>query len=402
MKPLHEALALCATSLLLRVAAAWALGQGAPFGPDGTGVEASVHLPGHPYPLHVAMVAALGSARTVSVLAGALTSPLLWLWGRRVGLGGVGGWLHAALPVAVLTGALSAGDAPAAFVVTAGLALSTAPRRPVQALGGVLAVAALAVKPIALPLLVLLVVRPWALLGAVLALPLAARWLTPLLQPIAGGGLLGSWWLGSQGAPPAVDALPGWLATGVHALGAAELWALAPLLVLAVAAAARDLPRGLRLAAAGPLVAGLAVACLMGDRVEPRYLGGAVIAALPFVGALVRWRSAALLLLPLSVALVTQLGAERARRDAGAVVPALPVLPWPAVGAGELFAQCSTDDATVLRQTAARLAETLPPGAEIQVVRRRDGREGELSWPLQVARPDVVVTPVPEGTDGAY
>jgi len=80
----------------------------------------------------------------------------------------------------------------------------------------------------------------------------------------------------------------------------------------------------------------------------------------------------------------------------------VPVLGWPLVGADELFEQCSTDGATALRRHAAELAKTLPPGATVQVVRRRDGREGELAWPLRVARPDVVIVPVPQGTPGAW
>ncbi|MCK6502416.1 hypothetical protein L6R53_03305 [Myxococcota bacterium] len=400
MKPWHPLALLLLASLGLRLLAAWALGEGAPFGPDGTGVQAAVHLPGHAYPGHVLLVRLLDQARTVSLLSGALTSALLWAWGRRLGLGGAGGWLHATLPVAVLTGALAGGDAPALCVVAAGALLATAPGWVLPALGGALAVASLTVKPSAAPALVLLLATPRALLGAGLALPLVAPWLSPLLRPMPGGGLLGTWWLASGGRPPASLADgAAWLLGGARALLAAPAWASAWLLPLALAAWPR-----LRLVAPGPLLAGLAVACLLGERLEPRYLQAAVVAALPLIGARLPGRRAwlALLFLPLSAALVGQLAAERARRDPEARVPALPVLPWPQVGAAALFEQCSTDGATALRRVAGELAATLPPGATVQVVRRRDGREGELTWPLRVARPDVVIVPVPEGTPGAW
>lgn len=397
-----ELAALAVTSLALRLVALWALGQGAPFGPDGTGVEAAVYLPGHVYPGHVWLVSIFGSAPRVSVVAGVLTSLGLWAWGRRRGLGGAGGWLHAALPVAVLTGALSGGDAPAVAVVVAGALLATGPGWIAPLLGGALAVASVVVKPSALPAAVLLLATPRALLGAALALPPGWRFLGPLVQPMPGSGLLGTWWLSSGGSLPAsaADWLR-WAAGGVRALAAAPLWSGALLLLLAPL----SLSRGRHLAALGPLLAGLAIAALLGERLEPRYLQAAVVAALPFVGLwLPRWRAAigVALLLPLSWAVVSQLAAERHRRDAEAAVPALPVLSWPAVGASELFEQCSTDGATTLRRQAAELALTQPHGAQVLVVRRRDGREGELVWPLRVARPDLIIVPVAEGTPGAY
>ena len=131
----------------------------------------------------------------------------------------------------------------------------------------------------------------------------------------------------------------------------------------------------------------------LGEALQPRYLEAAVVAALPLAGAMLpRW-SALLLLLP-TAALVSQVAAERADRDPQAMVP-LPVeLRWPPVDARMLFDEASTDGATALRLEAARLAETLPPGATVTVTRRPHGREGELTWPLMVARPDVEIVRV--------
>jgi hypothetical protein len=44
-----------------------------------------------------------------------------------------------------------------------------------------------------------------------------------------------------------------------------------------------------------------------------------------------------------------------------------------------------------MREEAARMAAELPTGATVRVPRRAHGREGELIWPLRVARPDVRV-----------
>lgn len=404
----REALALGLVALALRGAAAWSLGGGAPFGPDGTGVEAAVHLGGHLYPAHVALVAALGSARAASVATGTLSCLLLWAWGRRVGLGGLGGWLLATLPLGLLPSALSAGDAPALAVVLLGALLSTAGGRAGAVLGGLLAAGAVTVKPLALPALVLLLARPWSLLGAALGLAGLQPWLRPLLHPLPRGGLLGTWWLGSGGAPPAPADLPAWLAAGLGPLPRAPAWALVPLLAAAPLGGLRahQAPRATRLAALGPPLAALAVAALLGERLQARYLAPALAAALPFLGPLLPRPAlavpAALLPLVPALALLTQLGAERARRDPEAGVPALPVLPWPQVGVAALFEDASTDGATALRRQAADLAATLPPGATVRVQRRDHGREGELAWPLRVARPDLRVEVVPAGTPEAW
>ncbi|RME27792.1 MAG: hypothetical protein D6798_03785 [Deltaproteobacteria bacterium] len=161
--------------------------------------------------------------------------------------------------------------------------------------------------------------------------------------------------------------------------------------------------RWVRVAAVTPLLAGLAIASAFGDRLEPRYLASAVVIALPFVGRLLPGR-----LLPVAVtallwpttAVVTQVAAERARRDPLAGVPAWPVVEVPAVDAAALFDESSTDGATALRNQAFELAASLPPGATVTVRRRPHGREGELVWPLRTLRPDVHVVRV-DGDDPA-
>lgn len=392
--PWREALLLGVVAVAVRVGAAWLLGEGAPFGPDGTGALASVWLGGHPYPLHTALLTLTHDARLLSILMGSATAVLVWAWGRRVGLGGGGGWLVALLPGAVYTGALSAGDAPALALVTLGALLTTA-RGGLQVVGGALAMASIAVKPIALPALVLLLVRPLSLLGVVLALPVALRWLGPLVSPMPRGGLLGSWWVASDGAPPSDAA--GWLALvrgGAEAVVSAPLWACTGLAVVAVVGALvpwrgdPEVSWWTRLGVVGALAGLVATAALFGDRVEPRYLVPGLVALAPWAGAVLP-RGVALALLWPTLAVVTQVAAERAERDPSAVVPAVPVVSAPAVDARQLFDEASTDDATALRAEASRLAETLPQGATVTVEHRAHDREGELTWPLQVLRPDV-------------
>ena len=139
-----------------------------------------------------------------------------------------------------------------------------------------------------------------------------------------------------------------------------------------------------------------AVAGALGDRLHPRYLLGAVWAALPWAGLLLpRWAAPALLV-P-AAALVTQVARARAAYDPLAGVPDLPVVTWPAVDADRVFADCSTPGATAMREQARRLAATLPEGATVTVAHRPHDREGELTWPLRVLRPDVHIVVTREG-----
>jgi hypothetical protein len=385
-------------ALGVRIAAAWALGEGAPFGPDGTGVEAAVALGGHLYPGHVALLHLLGTARSASVVTGALSCVWLALAGHRLGLSTAGGWLLAALPFGVYTGALSAGDAPALCVALLGVLLATLPGL-WAALGGAVAVASVLVKPVALPALGLLLLRPASLVGVVLAVPLVRPWLDPLLSPMPRGGLLGTWWPANGGRAPLNPAeLVALLGPGVAALLSAPLHSgavLAPVGALGALLPAQgrrpDPPLLARAAGlAGALLAPLGLALMFGPRLEARYLLGAVVVALPWAG-LALPRGAELLLLWPAAALVTQVAAHRATADVGAKVPVLPVVEAPEVDARALFDESSTRDATLMREEAARMAAELPTGATVRVPRRAHGRQGELIWPLRVARPDVRV-----------
>ena len=399
---MREAGALLLAALVVRLAGAWSLGEGAPFGPDGTGAEAAVHLGGHLYPLHIALISLVGDGRTLSVLSGTATVLLLWVYGRRQGLGSTGGWLAATLPLAVYPSCLTAGDAPALTLVVAGATLATLGRGAAVA-GGAIALAAIAVKPVVLPALVLLVPRPLAMVGIVLGLPAAVRWLKPLVDPKVDGGLLGTWWQASGGAPPgSAEEVLALLGGGLQALTAAPLWALVPLGLVAVIGAVRPgaaraegaahdhagPDRTTRALVLAPLVGLLVTAALFGERLAPRYLMASVLALLPWAGAAVARRWAAVLLLP-TAALLTQVSAYRATADPTARVPTLPTVPIPPVDAQPLFDESSTEGATALRAEAAALATTLPEGATVTVERRPHGREGELVWPLRVARPDV-------------
>ncbi|MEC8422691.1 MAG: hypothetical protein VX000_02875, partial [Myxococcota bacterium] len=343
-------------------------GDGAPFGPDGTGAEAAVHLGGHLYPLHVFLIGMAGDGRTLSVIAGTLTCALLWLYCRRLGLGSTGGWMAAALPLAVYPSCLTAGDAPALLFVVAGATLATLGRG-AAVLGGALALSAIAVKPVVLPGLVLLLPRPVALVGVALGLPAALPWLKPLTNPKADGGLLGTWWQAGGGTPPdSPAAVSAQLLGGLEALGAAPAWTLVPL--AGIAAVGALWPRAARREGAEPahrdrvgviaaIIGLVLVAALFGERLAPRYLMASMVALLPWAGALLpRW-SAALLVFP-TAALLTQVAAHRSEADPTADVPTLPVLPLPVVDAGPLFDESSTEGATALRAKAAELATSLP------------------------------------------
>ena len=381
-------------ALTVRMVGAIALGEGAPFGPDGTGAEAAVTLGGHPYPLHIVMLKAFGAdARGLSMFCGALNCVLIGLWGRRVGLGMAGGWLAVFAPLSVMPGVLAAGDAPALTVALLGIVLSTMGGW-FGPLGGVVAALCVAIKPIALPALVLLAARPSGLLGAAGLLVLLRQFVAPLWSPMPQGGLLGTWWIASGGAPP--EALFSWTLDGLRTLVDVPPWAQLWWALFGALAVFKVDRRGLAITAVLPLLTAWMIAAMFGGRVEARYFSAPMVAALPFLGVVLRdprlvglccgamtWAS---------VALLTQLGASRAALDSHAHVPSIPILKWPAVEADAIFQTCSTEDATRLRELAKQLAEVAPPGSTIITDPRPDGREGELFWPLKVLRPDLKVS----------
>ena len=392
---LFELAVLTVFAFTLRFGAAWALGEGAPFGPDGTGAEAAVHLGNHLYPLHIEGIRRVGDARTLSLLTGTATIPLLYLVGHRNRLTGAGAWLAAAFPLAVYPSALSAGDAPALFVVVLGALLATFGRGGAL-VGGAVAMASVAVKPIAAPALALLLLQPLSLVGAAATLPVTAEWLQPLWAPRDRAGLLGSWWPELGNALPTAPAdFARVLSSGVAHLVDQGVWVGAWLAPVALVGALFPPPKGAPDVGTGNrvvvlvflfLLAGIAGA--FGDRVSPRYFAAVLVPLTLWAGLMVPRPLAAILLVP-TLALVTQVALYRDDMDRGADVPELPLLDLPAVDARVLFDESSTRDATRMREEAARMARELPQGATVRVDRRPHGREGELAWPLRVARPDV-------------
>lgn len=397
-RTLGEALLVGVLALCVRLTAAWALGEGAPFGPDGTGAEAAVHLGGHLYPLHIELIRLFGDGRTLSIFAGTASVVLLYGIGVRTRLTGRGAWFAAALPLAVYTSALTAGDAPALCVVLLGVFIATGGHWSLELLGGALAMSSVAVKPVALPALTLLLLRPWSLLGAAATLPWTLPWLDPLFGTRPRGGLLGTWWPAVGGAMPVTLADVSYvIRTGAASLWSSEHWVgvwLVP--VAAVGALAPPPPKapdvgvGPRLVVV-PLLLGLVVvAGGLGDASSPRTLTAALVPLCLYAGVFMP-RVLALALLVPAAALVSQVADIRRDLDRDAQVPHFAPLELPRVDARTLFDESSTRDATRMRAEARQLAESLPQGATVTVKRRPHGREGELVWPLLVARPDVQI-----------
>jgi hypothetical protein len=238
-------------------------------------------------------------------------------------------------------------------------------------------------------------VRPFALIGAVLATPLAAGWLKPIWAPLEQGGLLGTWWLSTGGGPPqSPGAVRYWVQGGFEALIGAPAWAGSWLLLLGVIGAIwprnGDSPSLItRGAVVAPLCATWAIGAAFGPHLlSPRYLEAGLIAVLPWVGAMLPRGLETLLLWP-TAALVTQLAVYRSQADPQVQVPEVPAIEIPAVDARQIFDECSVEDATAMRMRAYELAEELPQGETLTVERLPHGREGELLWPLKVLRPDV-------------
>jgi len=383
-------------ALVVRVAGCWVLGEGAPFGPDGTGAEAAFYLGGHPYPLHIALLHLTGgSAQALSMAAGALGAAILWSWGRRVGIGGVGGWLAAAAPVTVLPGVLAGGDAPALLLVLAGAWISTV-GGPWLFIGGALAAVSVAVKPIALPALVLLLARPRSFLAVVPMLLLLHGFTRPFWAPMPDSGILGTWWIASEGAPPTEFLI--WVWGGITALLSAPGWACLWLLALTLVGTwIHRSDRRLVAAGLGAVLGAIFVAALFGERMEARYLSASVWAGLPLAGAVLAHRNVlvvgliTVLLWP-TAGLLTQVAQYRQEQDTMAQVPEVRVVWFPA-DPRPVFDACSTPGATRMRFLAHQIAEFAPVGATVTTPSRPDGREGELFWPLQVLRPDVRVQP---------
>ena len=372
-------------ALALRLLAyAW-VGPG-PFGPDGPGALAAVQLGGHPYPLHPLLIGLVGGPRLLSVLAGTLTAVCAGLLGRQLGLGISGpGLAVAAAPLMLYPSALAGGDAAALGV--AAVALVQARPRPL--LAGLLFGTSLMVKPVTFPLILpLAALNPWTLLTAVPALALPA--LGPLIRPKPAAGLLGSWWLASNGAPAFPD-----LALGFKRMVELPFWTGHPVMgALAAIGCGRAWRRWLVAGAA--MAAVWAVLSVVGDAARPRYIAAASLPlALLAGGALRRVPPLSLGFAWPALGVISAVAAVRALEED---LPPRPVVPFPAVDAGQEYLDSGVCGASELRGLAIELAATLPQGAEVDVLRLRDGRDGELRWPLLSARPDIRVRVV-SGTE---
>ncbi|MCB9761869.1 MAG: hypothetical protein H6739_18715 [Alphaproteobacteria bacterium] len=382
--------AVAVVALAVRALAVWWLGPG-PFGPDGAGAAAAVALGGHPYPVHPLLIGITGGPRALSVLGGTLAAVAVAGMARALGGSPWAGLVAATAPLLVHASALAGGDAAATGLAALGVALAW---RRWPLLGGALAGLALAVKPIAAPLWAGLVWASWtegaprfasgrALGAAVVAtLPFPGLW-DPLVRPRPGGGLLGSWWRSTGGAPPAPETVVDMLQGGLGALADLPLWTGLHLLALAALFSRRWGLLALALAAvAGP-------ALLLGEQLRPRYLGPASVLLVTLAGLGRGAPALAGLLLWPAFAFISQLGALRAQEEQ---LPARPTLPWPdGIAVTSAYLDAGVCGATSLRALAGTLAEQVPDGGTVWVVRLRDGREGELTWPLQAARPDLRV-----------
>lgn len=363
-------------------------------GPDAPGALAAARLGGHPYPLHPALIGLVGGAGRLSALSGAVMAMAMAAAAPRLGGSALGvGLAVACAPLLVEIGVLSGGDAPALAVAAVGWALALSGRRLV---GGALAGLSLGVKPTAIALWPLVAVAggPLGVVGIALGAVPFVDALDPLVAPRPGGGLLGSWWRSSGGAPPRPDQLGELISQGVGALLDLPGWTLLwPTVALAVLGA--SLPgeerrrRALSLAAA--LVALVGVSLLLGEQLRARYLVAPALALVALSGRLAGLHA---LGLGLAAAALSQLGAVRAVEE-GRVAPW--AAPWPDTRATTRFEDYGLCGANELRAMAAELAETTPSGATITVLRLRDGREGELVWPLLAARPDLRVERVHGG-----
>jgi hypothetical protein len=322
-------------------------------------------------------------------MASALAFVAPRLGGSAVGVG----LAVACAPLLVEIGALSGGDAPALALAAVGWAAALSGRRLV---GGVLAGLSLGVKPTALALWPVVAVAggPLGVLGLALGAAPFAQALRPLVTPRPGGGLLGSWWRSSGGAPPRPDQLGELLSQGSNALIGLPAWTFVwPTVALALLGACwpGEERRRRVLSFTAALAALIGVSLLLGDQLRVRYLVAPVLALVALSG---RFAGVHGLGLALAAAALSQLGAVRAAEEGRSPSP---VVPWPDTQAEARFVDHGLCGAPELATMAAELAVALPPGSTLAVLRLRDGREGELVWPLLALRPDLRIERVHGG-----
>jgi hypothetical protein len=336
----------------------------------------------------------LFGARVLSVLAGTLTVLACASLGERWGQCFWGPGLAAACaPLLVYPSALAGGDATAMAMATVGLALAAQGK---GFAGGLCAAMSIWAKPIALPLLPLLLLTPaplLAALGAGLTLLFSRGLLAPLLAPMPRGGLLGTWWASSDGRFPSLGEWPSLLVAGFERLWELPTWTGHPVLGLLALVGVLALRRdrlGRAMIGTAAAVCLLLTATVLGDVLRPRYLGAASVPLTILAGiGIARVAPVALALLWPTAALITQVAAVRALEED---LVHRGVVAVPSVAAEAEFRDAGICGGTALKQLADRLAIELPQGAEVVALRLRDGRQNDLLWPLQAARPDLRTT----------
>jgi len=388
-------LVLLLVALAVRAGAACLIGP-SPFGPDAPGVEAAAVLGGHPYPLHPWLVHAFGGLRVTSVVLGSLG--VLGCARMTERLGGTpwsGGLLAACAPLFVYTSAIDGGDAAALGILALGLALAWSDK---PLVGGLICALALAVKPIVLPAAAALCIAPLLsarpgrhlallLVGVALGLAPFAEVLDPLLRPKPRAGVLGSWFLATGGEVPPFSELGGLLKTSVRVHVGLPTWIGHPLLgglalLGAVLPGARRRERMVLFAVAGGVMIG--TTALLGEATRPRWLAaaslplvglaGVTLRRVPWIGLLFAWPA---------LAAADSVATVRAAEDPGTTSPI--GLGWP----GRIDSTGMFRDASICRASELRgLVEDLDGhSGTLYLLQLRDGREGELMWPLQAVRP---------------
>ena len=389
-------------ALAIRVVCSFFIGVGT-FGPDGTGAEASVTLGGHPDPLFPILISFFGGVRGLSAFGGAVTALACAKMGQR--LGGnplVCGFMGACAPLLLIPSCMAGGDAPAIAFAASGVALAWW-QKPFFA--GLVTGLSLGVKAIALPLWLLLPAGLfWSqrkahfsirlVLGLLPGVLLFHDALHPLLHPRPESGILGSWWLASDGHLPALSSLPhmGW--SGFLELSTLPTWTGHPFLgALAMWGCFKARKKAIVAIFLLSMGAMFFTVLPMGDAIRLRYLGPASVGITVLAGVALKDRKwVPFLFLWPSLAFASQLGNLRAQEEGINPRPSIPFF-------GAIDAEPSFEDGGIcggkeLRDLAVELAERLPEGAEVAAIRLRDGREQELFWKLRLLRPDLQTTSI--------
>ena len=379
-----------------------------PFGPDAPGVDAAVVLGGHPYPVHPALVKLLGGMRPTSVLLGAMAVlGCARLSERLDGSPWSGGLLAACAPLFVFTGAMDGGDAPALGLCALGLAFAYSDK---PLVGGLLCALSLAVKPIVAPALVPVLLAPlfsksparhMAMLATGLCLGIAPfhEVLDPLVSPKPRAGVLGSWFLATGGEFPSLGELPALMATSIQVHIDLPTWIGHPLLgalagIGALLPGPRRRERIALFALAGFTM--LLTTALLGEATRPRWLAAASFALVALGGvALRRVPYLALAFLWPALAAVDQLATLRSLEDPGTASGI--GIGWP--GRIDTIGQFRDSSICHASELRALVDELEGHQGTLHVLQLRDGREGELVWPLQARRPDLDIRVVSSADD---